>query len=139
MAKNKLKLRIVTPAKSLLEKEIDEVTLNTEYGQITVLANHIPLLSVLKPGEILVKNGSEKIAIASAGGIVEMSGRNTLTILADTAEHAKEINPERAKQKAQEIIKKLESKTKLDLTAYKALQRRLEKENARIAVAKKWR
>src|SRR3989338_2240925 len=123
----KLQLKIVTPAKTMLDKEIDQVTINTEAGQITVLAEHIPLVSILRPGEILIKDGGSVTALAAAGGVISMSKDNVLTILADSAEHAGDIDLEKAQTKAQILIKELRSKTRLDITTYKSLQRRLER------------
>jgi F-type H+-transporting ATPase subunit epsilon len=134
----KLKIKLVTPAKTIFEDEIDQATLMTENGQITILPNHIPIVSVLKPGELIIKKDNKETALAVAGGIIEMFS-NTLVILADTAEHAEEIDLQRAEEKTKELSAKLATQVNLDITTYKTLQRQLEKHQTRVGVAKKWK
>src|SRR5665648_417690 len=101
---SKIKFKIVTPEKTVYEDSVDQVTLPTQEGEITVLPNHIPLISVLRAGELVAKKGGEEIAMAVSGGMVEVR-KNEITILADTAERAEEIDlarAEEAKQKAEE-------------------------------------
>lgn len=135
---NKLKIKLVTPEKTIFEDEIDQATLMTENGQITILPNHIPLVSILKPGELIIKKEGKESALAAAGGLIEMFN-NTLIILADTAERAEEIDLERAEAKTKELSTKLAAEVRLDITTYKALQRQLEKHQTRVGVAKKWK
>lgn len=132
------KLKLVTPAGIVLEQEAEEVILRTEDGQIGIMAHHEPLVSILKPGEMIVRAHGTATALATAGGVIEMAG-NTLTILADTAEHADALELERAEKKAAELAEQLNRGQEMDITTYKTLQRQLEKEQARISVFKKWR
>jgi len=133
-----MKLNLITPTKTVLQDEVEEVTLNTEDGEITVLPKHSALVSILRPGQLVAKKDGKSMPLATAGGVVEMRA-NQLTILADTAEPAEEIDVERAEERAKELARKLADETKLDITTYKTLQRQFEKEQARIGVAKKWR
>src|SRR4030043_2270249 len=95
--KSKIKFKIVTPERTVYEEEIDQVTLPTADGEITVLPNHIPLISILVPGELDVRKEGKEIAMAVSGGMIEVR-KNEMTILADTAERAEEIDLQRAEE-----------------------------------------
>jgi len=132
----RIKFKIVTPERTVYESEIDQLTLPTAEGEITVLPNHIPLISVLAPGELIAKSGSEEIAMAVSGGMIEVQ-KNEITILADTAERAEEIDlarAEEARKKAEQL--KLD-RIRMDETEYAAVAALLERNLARIKVARK--
>ena len=134
----KFNLKLITPARTVLEEEVEEVVAHTLDGEITILAHHTPLVSVLKPGELLIKNNGQKKALVVAGGVIEVFN-NILVILADTAEHVKEIDLKRAEKRAQELAEKLKQKETLDINTYNALSYTLARDRARIEVSKKWR
>ncbi len=132
----KIKFKIVTPEHTVYESEIDQVTLPTQDGEITVLPNHIPLISVLTSGELVAKKGGEEIAMAVSGGMIEVR-RNEITILADTAERAEEIDLARAEEARQKAEKLKGEKIRSDETDYATAAAILEKNLARIKVARK--
>jgi F-type H+-transporting ATPase subunit epsilon len=132
----KIKFKIVTPERIVFEEEVDQVTLPTQEGEITVLPNHIPLISVLQAGELVAKKDGEEIAMAVSGGMVEVQ-KNELTVLADTAERAEEIDLARAEEARRRAEKLKEEKVRADETEYAAVAATLEKNLARIKVAKK--
>jgi F-type H+-transporting ATPase subunit epsilon len=132
----KIKFKIVTPEKTVYEDEIDQITLPTQEGEITVLPNHIPLISVLTPGELIIKKDSEEIAMAVSGGIVEVR-KNELVILADTAERAEEIDVKRAEEARQRAEKLKTERIQTDEAQYATAAAMLEKNMARIKVARK--
>jgi len=134
--KSKIKFKIVTPERAVYEDEIDQVTLPTAEGEITVLPNHIPLISVLVPGELTAKKGDEEIAMAVSGGMIEVR-ENEITILADTAERAEEINVKRAEEARERAEKLKEEKIRMDETEYAAVAALMERNLARIRVARK--
>ncbi|MBU2575710.1 ATP synthase F1 subunit epsilon [Patescibacteria group bacterium] len=134
----KLNFKLITPARIVLEEQVDEVVADTKNGQITILARHTPLVSILKPGELIIRTDKKDKPLAVAGGIIEMFD-NTLVILADTAEHADEIDLERAEKRAKDLVEKLKDKERLDINTYKNLEYMLERDRARIGVSKKWR
>lgn len=86
-----LRLEIVTPEKRVLDTEVDSVTVTTATGEAGILPNHAPLISALKPGILTytIKGASDKLAVS--GGFVEVNG-NTVSVLADTASSADEID-----------------------------------------------
>ncbi len=131
-----IKFKIVTPEKTVYEAEIDQLTLPTQEGEITVLPDHIPLISVLAPGELVAKKGSEEIAMAVSGGMIEVR-KNEITILADTAERAEEIDIKRAEEAKARAERLKEEKIRLDETEYATAAAILEKNLARIKVARK--
>jgi len=133
---NKIKLKIVTPERTVYESEIDQLTLPTQEGEITVLPNHIPLISVLAPGELIAKADGEEITMAVSGGMVEVR-RNEITILADTAERAEEIDLKRAEEARERAEKLKEERIQFDEVQYATAAAVLEKNLARIRVARK--
>jgi len=133
---SKIKFKIVTPEHTVFEDEIDQVTLPTQEGEITVLSNHIPLISVLQAGELVAKKGGEEIAMAVSGGMVEVRA-NEITILADTAERAEEIDIARAEEAKQKAEKLKDERIQTDEAQYATAAAILEKNLARIKVARK--
>ena len=102
----KLMLEIVTPDRSLIREEIDEVVLPGTDGGFGVLPGHTPLLSSLKVGELWYRQGQEKHYLAIAFGFVEVLP-DRVTVLADIGERAQEIDiqrAERAKQRAEQRL-----------------------------------
>jgi F-type H+-transporting ATPase subunit epsilon len=87
-----LTLEVLTQEKHLLTETVNSVTLTTESGEITVLPDHIPLFSKLGIGELSFLKGGERHFLAVAGGFVDISDRNIVTVLADSAERSEEIN-----------------------------------------------
>jgi len=133
---NKIQFKIVTPERTVFEDSIDQVTIPTAEGEITVLPEHIPLIAMLAPGELDIKKGVEDIAMAVSGGMIEVR-KNEITILADTAERAEEIDLARAEEarKAAEQLK--EERVRMDETEYASVAALLERNLARIRVARK--
>ena len=133
---NKIKFKIVTPERTVFENEIDQATLPTQDGEITVLPNHIPLISALKPGDLMIKKDGEEIDLAVSGGIVEVQN-NEITILADTAERAEEIDLARAEEARKQAEDLKKEAIRMDDTEYAATAAFLERNLARIKVARK--
>ncbi len=91
-----IQVEIVTPERLLLSQEADMVLLPGEAGQMGVMRNHVPLMTTLIPGEIILfRNGEEDEILAVSGGLAEVRP-DTVTILADTAERGDEIDVARA-------------------------------------------
>lgn len=134
-----IKFKIVTPEGSVYEDEVSQCTIPTMSGEITVLPNHIPLVSILKTGEIRFIDKDGDHAIALAGGFLEVRGNNELIILADNAERAEEIDIERAEEarkRAEELLKQSENEADVDFARIQAM---MDREMNRIKVGKKWK
>lgn len=138
MLAQKLQLKLITPENTVFEEAVDEVRLPTLLGQITILPQHAALVTVLAPGELLIKSGEVISPLAVTGGVVEVVD-DSLYVLADSAEHAHTIDVEAAETKARNLAQQLETESQLDLTTYSLLQRNLEIERIKIEVGKKWR
>ncbi|HEY4503232.1 MAG TPA: ATP synthase F1 subunit epsilon [Candidatus Paceibacterota bacterium] len=142
MAKQ-LKLKIVTPERLVLEEMVDQVSLPTTEGEITVLPNHIPLVVGLKSGDVVAMTSGEYVPMAVAGGFIEVkqneSDMTEVAVLADFAEHVSEISDqkiEEAKKKSEELRKQLEDKGTVDFEHFEA---ELERSLTRVKIADKWR
>jgi F-type H+-transporting ATPase subunit epsilon len=104
----KLTLEIVTPDRSLVREEVDEVELPGSEGYFGVLPGHAPLLSTLMVGELWYRVGREKRYLAVAGGFVEVLP-DRVTVLAQIGERAEDIDiarAEAAKRRAEERLAK---------------------------------
>lgn len=80
-------LKLISPTGVKYESEATAVFLPTVDGTIEVLPDHMPLIALLSPGEIIIKNNSDQKNLITDGGIVEISD-NLVKILADEAEEA---------------------------------------------------
>jgi F-type H+-transporting ATPase subunit epsilon len=132
-----MKLNIITPEKVVFSEDVDQVTIPTQDGEITVLPHHIPLVGLLKAGELIIKKGGTIIPLAVSGGVVQVHSGG-VTILADTAERVEEIIEERAEE-ARKAAEKLLEEKRFDAEEYATLAAKMEKELARLHVARKWR
>ena len=102
-----LHLEIVTSEKTVFEGEVDMVTVPGSAGVMGILANHAPVLSTLKPGELRVKRGNQFDEYAVGGGFVDIHD-NKVIILADSAERADEIDAARAaaaRKRAEDLLR----------------------------------
>ena len=121
-------VEVVTAERELYSGEADELIAPGTEGMLGILPRHAALLTTLKPGTLRIKlNGAEEPLFVS-GGFLEVSN-NQATVLADTAEHAEEIDQaraEEARRRAQERLAQTTSNTeRAELQA--ALQRAIER------------
>jgi F-type H+-transporting ATPase subunit epsilon len=92
-----LTLEMVTPEKTAFETSADFVVLPAFEGEMGVLPGHAPFLIELKAGEVRVTRGVEVSRFAISGGFTEIKD-DRVSLFAETAEMADEINTERASQ-----------------------------------------
>jgi F-type H+-transporting ATPase subunit epsilon len=131
----KLKLRVVTPIKTVVDSNADEVELPGEMGYLGILPGHTPLITVLKTGVLTYKNGGVERVLAISAGFAEIAN-DAVTVLADRAEEPSEVDvsaAERERAAAEEELKSVGRET-LD-----EVKSKLELAEARIAVAKRGR
>ncbi len=145
MTPGKITLTVVTPHGHLLRTDarthgiaVDEVTATGILGEFGVLPGHLPLLTYLKAGPLFFRQGSETRWLAVRGGLAE-AGPDKVTVLADQAELAEEIDVERAKSALAKAAKRLESGGMLEDPDYQKAQRKYERALVRLAVAEKAR
>jgi len=120
----------------VLSEDVEEVLANTLAGQIGVLPHHAPLLTLLAPGELRLRRGTEEIMLAVGGGFLEVDN-NQVVVLADSAERSEEIDIARAEEARQRAAARLSARTpEVDMQrAQAALARSL----ARLRVAERTR
>ena len=101
-----LQLEIVTPDRSLVREEVDEVQLPGAEGYLGVLPGHTPLLATLTVGELWYRIGQEKHFLAITSGFGEVLP-DRITVLAQVAERAEDIDvvrAEAARKRAEERL-----------------------------------
>jgi len=102
----KLLLEIVTPDRSIVREDVDELQVPGSEGYLGILPGHTPLLATLKVGELWYRTGRDTHHLAIAGGFVEVLPER-VTVLAQVAERAQEIDVARAevaKKRAEERL-----------------------------------
>jgi len=104
-----LNVEIVSPSGKVFKGLATGVRAPGIEGSFEVLFNHAPMVAAINVGVLVVTTpNGEKIQFATSGGFVEVSD-NTLTVLAETAEGAEDIDEERAKLAEERAVKKLEN------------------------------
>ncbi len=109
----KIHCTITTPEKTIFTGEVDELLVPTSEGQIGVLPHHIPLVSNLGTGELVLIDGDANDPMAITGGFLQIKSENKVVILADTADRLLDLDfktVEEAKQKASDLLSSMEDK-----------------------------
>ena len=112
----KFTVEIITPDKSFLKSEAEEVTIPSYEGQMGILKDHISLITFLRPGFIIIKNAEQKKFYVEEG-TVEFSNNNLL-ILTSTIKDLKNLNKDLVENLVQEAKKKLNDKSTSDKEKY---------------------
>ncbi len=103
---DKIKFEIVTAERVVYSDEVDIVVAPGIEGQLGILPHHASLMTMLQPGELMVRKGTEEQSMFVSGGFLEVRG-DMVVVLADAAERADEIDTARAeaaKRRAEERI-----------------------------------
>jgi len=104
-----LKLELVTPGATVYSEDVHMVTLPAVEGQIGIYPHHVPLLTRIVPGEIMVRKDGHDDFLAVGEGLVEItSGR--VAIVTDMAVAAKDIDEARAEEARQRAAARLRDK-----------------------------
>lgn len=131
--------KIATPDRVVYHDDIDQVTIPTAAGEITVLPDHAPLVSVLKPGELRIVKDGQTIPLVSDRGVLEIRSDSTVIILADVSERAEDIDVDAAQGAYDRIKAYLEEKNDVTDVEFARMQAILETNMVRLKVARKWR
>ena len=109
---NMLKLDIVTQEKKLLTEEVSSITAQTVEGEITILPSHVPLLTRLTEGvmRFMTKSGEQVVAIF--GGFLEVDSLGNVSVLADSAVRAEDIDEAKVKEAESEAKAVLADKSR---------------------------
>lgn len=132
---DKMKLEMVTPYKKVLSEEVDEIIAPGIVGELGLLPGHTPLLTTLKIGELTYRKNGAAFHVAVNWGYLEVED-DTVTVLAETAEPADEIDLARAQAalgRAEIALKTLTPEDK----NYRIMEAALERALIRIQVAGK--
>ena len=115
----KIQLLIVSADRALVNETVDEVEIPGFDGYFGVLPGHTPLLAVLSVGELWYRQGSEKHYLAIAYGFAEVQP-DRVTILAQIAEKADEIDLARAEAAKKRAEERIARATVIDMDAERA-------------------
>ncbi len=121
-----LNLEIVTPEKKIFSDTVESVNVPTTSGEVGILTNHAPLISSLKPGILSYTKAGASEKMVVSGGFIEVSANN-VSVLADIAETASEINVEAARAERDAAEK--------ELNAWRGSDEEIEIEKERFARA----
>ena len=119
-----MKLDIVTAERMVFSEDVDVLVATGIEGQLGILPHHAPLITMLQPGELLIKTGETEHRLAVTGGFLEVRPDRVI-ILADAAEREEEIDIQRAeaaKRRAEEKLK--ERPAGIDMAQVEAALRR---------------
>jgi len=131
-----LRLEVVTAERSVYSDDVNMVVAWGVEGQLGILPHHAPLMTMLQPGELIIKKDNEEFYLAVSGGFLEVRPDKVI-ILADACERAEEIDVARAegaKSRAGELMKA--SATPTDAASARAA---LHRSLVRLKVAEKIR
>lgn len=134
----KIRLDIVTAERMVYSEDVDEIIVPGVDGELGVLPLHSPLMTILAPGELLIKKDDTEVDLAVSGGFIEVRPDHVI-VLADTAERAEEIDiarAEEARKRAEQAKSEVASgSAEAALAAEASLKRAL----TRLKVARKRR
>ena len=105
-----LKLEIVTAERQTFSDEVTAVIAPGAEGQLGILPHHAPLMTMLQPGEMIVKKDKEEIYLYISGGFLEVRPDKVI-VLADACEHCDEIDTDRAEAARKRAEERLKSQT----------------------------
>lgn len=137
--RRQFRFEIASPERVVMKEEVQQVTLPTVMGEITVLPEHVPVVGLLKAGiiEAVTVDGRREVMAVSGGLIEIMTGK--VVVLADTAEKAAELDEariEEAKKRAEALKEAARHEDDVDFARLSAM---IEKEVARSNAVRRWR
>lgn len=131
----KIKLDIVSAERALVSEEVDYISAPAVDGIVGILPRHTPLLTALTIGELRYKKDGEEFTFAIHGGFMEVRP-DQVTVLADLAEDAAEIDEARAEEARKRAQEALKEKPHAD-AEYAMLEQSLRRAELRVRVARR--
>lgn len=131
-----IRCEIVTAERAVFGDDVDYVSLPGQEGQMGILGNHSPLLTVLRFGEVYVRKGGETQYFAVGGGFAEVQPDKVI-VLADSAERADEIDLSRAQKAREQAEKAMREGIKEDPARYELIEAALRRAQIRVDVSMK--
>jgi F-type H+-transporting ATPase subunit epsilon len=133
-----IRVEVVSQDRPVFEGDVDIVVAPGVDGELGILPHHAPLLTTLRPGVLRVRRGTAEETIAISGGVLEVRP-DLVTVLADSAERAEEIDLSRAEEARQRAEETMRSGAPRNSEAYLAAEAALRRSNLRIQVARRRR
>jgi F-type H+-transporting ATPase subunit epsilon len=133
-----IRVEIVSQDRLVFEGDVDIVVAPGADGEMGILPHHTPLLTSLKPGILRVRSQGREEDFAISGGVMEVQP-NLVTVLADAAERAEEIDVSRAEEARQRAEASLAAGVPRNSEAYLAAETALRRSNLRLQVARRRR
>jgi F-type H+-transporting ATPase subunit epsilon len=136
-----LKLKVVTPDKVIVDEIVDNISIPTTSGMITVLNKHIPLVSTIKAGEMVIRRAGSGVGYAVYKGLVNVrphvKGLTEVVVLLERGEMVDELDHDRAEEAlARARAMRDEQEEDVDFSLFEGL---IEKELNRVKIARKYR
>lgn len=102
-----LKLEIVTPTGRVYANDVDLVTLPGREGEMGILPQHAPLITLMGTGEVIARRGAQEDRILVTGGFAEITGQRVaiLTVFATDEKAIDEAGAEEARRRAEARLK----------------------------------
>lgn len=133
-----IRCEIVSQDRTVFEGEVDILVAPGADGEMGILPHHAPLLTTLKPGVLKVRYHGREEVFAVSGGVMEVRP-DIVTVLADSAEHADEIDLARAEEARKRAEESLRAGPPPGSEAYLAAEASLRRSNLRLQVARRRR
>ncbi|RMH01789.1 MAG: F0F1 ATP synthase subunit epsilon [Chloroflexi bacterium] len=133
-----IRCEIVTQERTVFSGDVDSVSLPGSEGRMGILPKHTPLLTTLGFGEVVVRVGGQEEYFAIGGGFAEIQP-DKVVILADSAEHAEEIDIERAEKAREHAEQLMKEGVPEDPERYAQIRASLQRAQIRIDVARRRR
>ena len=131
-----IRLEIITAERVVYSDDVEALVAPGTEGDLGILPHHAALMSMLQPGELMVRKDGEETYLAVTGGFLEVM-ENRISILADAAERSEEIDEERA-QAAMELAQERIAMRSADVDLEQALAQ-LRRATVRLSVARRRR
>ncbi len=132
-----IKIDIVTAERSVFSEEVDIVIAPGIDGELGILPRHTPLMTALKPGEIIARKGTDEYSLVVSGGFLEVRPERVI-ILADSVERAEEIDISRAEEAKRRAEQRMTEKYEPGFDAAR-VEATLQRALARMKVAERHR
>jgi F-type H+-transporting ATPase subunit epsilon len=135
---SRIRCEVITAERVVFQDDVDMVVAPGSEGQLGILPHHAPLMTSLTFGELMLQRvGQEDEFIAIGGGFMEV-GPDHVTILADSAERAEEIDEARAEEARRQAEKTMAQKAREDVDFARA-EANLRRSMVRLKVARRKR
>ena len=133
-----LHLQIITPEKTVFDDEVDQVTLPTSDGQITVLPQHVGLVTTIEPGDLIYKKHNKENLLAAGFGFAQV-GKNNVKVLVDLAAPEEELQEKAIEEAKKQAEVALAQKHLLSEEEYATAAANLQKSLAQLKVKRRHR